>query len=479
MLARLIDRCIPASRIALLVAAGALAGCQTHAVTRPDAVEAPVTLPQAWSGGGEARLEARWWTAFGDAGLDALMQRVEAENLDLRAAWARLDRSRAEADAAGAGWWPTLDASVQAGRQRSALFGQAREFSLYQANLAARYELDVWGKVDAATDAAEWQATASALDVQALAMSLAAAASDAWFELAGQRALAELLTAHVERNRALLERLEQRFEQGLATSVAVGQQRGALLATEGLLPPVRTRIATLSHRLALLAGRAPGGDIPLPAATVPDPPPLPATGVPGDALKQRPDLRAASHRIAAADAAIAVALADRFPTFALSASVGTGGITPIKLVEQWLWSVAASVAGPLIDGGRRAAVVEQRRATVREALAGLGQAWLVALGEVEGALVALEQAALRVATLDAERQSAAQLVEEAEARYLAGLGDYLPVVSAVRGEQAAERALLAARVERLRLHVALNRALGGGFEPARPPEKKPNPEEAR
>lgn len=448
-----------------------LAGCQAHSITRPEAVEAPIVVPAAFSSGGEAAVEARWWQIFGDGGLDRLMARVEAQNLDLRAAWARLDRARAEVDAADAGWWPTLDASVQASRQRSALLGQAREFTLYQTSLAARYELDVWGKVSAMTDAVEWQAAATALDVRALAMSLSAAVSDAWFDMAGQRALLALLERHVERNRALLERLEQRFEQGLATAVAVGQQRSALLATEGLLPSARTRIATLRHRLAMLAGHAPGADVPLPAAEVPDPPALPATGVPGEVLRQRPDLRALSHRAAAADAQVAAALADRFPTFALSASIGTGGVTPSALVEQWLWSIAASVAGPIFDGGRRAAVVEQRRATVREALAALGQAWLVALGEVEGALVALEQSALRVATIEAERQTAAQLVEEAEARYLAGLGDYLPVVTAVRGEQAAERALLAARVERLRLHVALYRALGGGFEPARPAEK--------
>lgn len=470
---------MPARSIApfiTLTLVGAL-GCQVHPVTRPESVAPPVALPAAWSGGGEAAVEARWWTAFGDPGLDALMARVEAQNLDLKQAWARLDRARAEADAASAGWWPTLDASVQASRQRSALFGQAREFSLYQANLAARYELDLWGRVSALTDAAEWQAAAGALDVQAVAMSLSASVGDAWFELAGQRALAELLVAHVERNRTLLERLEQRFEQGLATAVAVGQQRGALLATEGLLPPVRARVAALRNRLGVLSGVAPGVEIPLPAAAVADAPPLPATGVPGDVMRRRPDLRAARFRVAAADARVAAALADRFPTFALTGSVGVGGPTPSALVEQWLWSIAASIAGPLIDGGRRAAVVEQQRAMVREGLAALGQAWLVALAEVEGALVAIGESAARLEILEAERRSAAQLVEEAEARYLAGLGDYLPVVTAIRGAQAAERALLAARVERLRLHVTLRRALGGGFEPARPRDDRETAEE--
>lgn len=472
-------------RSALTLALALLAtGCQVHPVTRPDAVEAPVRIPDAWQSPAPAGAEApaRWWTAFGDAGLDRLMAAVEAQNLDLRQAWARLDRARAEADAADAGWWPTLDASVQASRQRSALFGQPREFTLYQAQLAARYEVDVWGKVSALSDAAEWRTAATRLDVEALAMSLSASVADAWFELLGQQAQRAVLERHVARNRELLDRLEQRFAQGLATSVAVGQQRGALLATEGLVPPVLTRIAQLRHRLALLAGGAPGADVPLPAAdaadAVPEPPALPATGVPADLLRRRPDLRAGQLRVAAADAQVAAAVADRFPTFAIQGSLGTGGVTPSALVEQWLWSIAAGIAGPLFDGGRRAAVVEQREATVREALAAFGQSLLVALGEVEGALVAIEHARARLDVLAAELASSTALVDEAEARYLAGLGDYLPVVTAIRAQQAAERALLAARVELLRLHVTLHRALGGGFAPA-PPPPAPRPEEAR
>ncbi|MCB9542253.1 MAG: efflux transporter outer membrane subunit [Myxococcales bacterium] len=452
-----------------LLGAVASAGCQVHQVRAPEEIESPVTLPSAWSSPGGDAAVARWWTAFGDARLDALMARVEADNLTLREALARVDAARAAIGEADAGWWPSVDASVSASRQRSVVLGDARAFNLYTSQLAARYELDLWGRVASLTEAAEWEAEATRLDAQALGMTVAANVAEAWFTLVEQQALLALLTEHIEHNAELLDRLEQRYTAGIATAVAVSQQRQALAATRSLVPPVEAQIAVSRHRLAVLAGAAPASLAVEAGEALPTPPPLPATGVPGEVLRRRPDVAAVQFRAAAADARVAAALAERFPTFALSAAIGTGGPTPSALVEQWLYSLVASLAGPIFDGGRRAAAVERRRAEVRAAIADLGQTLLTAMSEVEDALARIDRGFARVEALEAERAVAHTLVEEAEARYTGGLSDYLPVVTAIRSAQAADRAVLSARRELLVQHVALYRALGGGLTPAAPP----------
>jgi NodT family efflux transporter outer membrane factor (OMF) lipoprotein len=396
------------------------------------------------------------------------MARVEADNLSLREAVARFEASRAAIGEAEAGWWPSVDASLSVSRQRSAALGVPREFTLYQSGLAARYELDVWGRVASLTEAAEWESEASRLDAQAVGMTVAASVAEAWFTLVEQQALLALLQAHLTTNAELLDRLEQRYRAGIATAVAVSQQRQALAATRSLVPPVEAQIAVTRHRLAVLAGVAPSalgveaGDV------LPDPPALPATGVPGEVLRRRPDVAAVQFRAAAADARVAAALAERFPTFALSASIGTGGLTPSALVEQWLYSLVASLAAPLFDGGRRAAAVERRRAEVEAVVAVLGRTLLTAMGEVEDALVRIDRGQARVVALEEEQAVARTLVEEAEARYAGGLSDYLPVVTAIRSAQAADRAVVSARRELLSQHVALYRALGGGLSPVAP-----------
>lgn len=475
MLTQIAPSATPRARPVLWLAlCGLIGGCSVHSVARPADTAPAVSLPGAWSqpaSGAEA--PARWWTLFGDAQLDALMARVERDNLSLRQAWARLDISRAAVAQARAGYWPSLDASVEASRGRTALFGAPRDLERYQATLAARYELDLWGRVGALTDAAQWSAEATRLDLETLALSLSAETVATWLTLSAAMAEQALIEQQIAANREALDTLGARFEQGLSTAVAVAQQRSATLALESLVPPLEAQVAVQRHRLAALAGQPAGVALPAPSAELPAAPALPATGVPGEILRRRPDLRALQHRAAVADAQVAAALAERFPQFAITASVGTGGVDPAGLLTQWLWNIAGSLTAPLIDGGQRAAAVSARRAEVRGAMAALAEGFVEAVGEVEGALVRIDRQSARLAALEAERAAAGTLVEETRARYLQGLADYLPVVTAVRGLHATERNLLRARQALLMHHVDLHRAIGGGWSPARPSADQP------
>jgi len=168
-----------------------LAGCATTATTARPLAE--TSLAASFSQTGSERLPDRWWVAFGDRALDRLVDRALAGNLDLRGQWQRLAQAEAQARGAEASRWPTLDATASGGgsvtvardgttTQRSASLG-----------LAASYEIDLWGRVRAARDAAALSAVATAHDVQTAAMTLSAEVATTWYDLVEARAEAELL----------------------------------------------------------------------------------------------------------------------------------------------------------------------------------------------------------------------------------------------------------------------------------------------
>lgn len=466
---------------ALLAVAAALGGCNPfHSARQPDDVELTRT-PDAWRQPvGEAALADRWWSTFDDPGLERLIGRLLTDNLDLVQAWSRLDQSRAVAAAQGAARLPSVNLSATAGASRRyattveptgdpmnplAARTAGDTFESYGLSAAAQYEVDLWDRVGATHRAARLDVQASALDVQALAISLTARAADLWFALVEQRATQALLESQIETNETLLDLARFRFGEGLAAAADVLQQEQLLLSTRRQLPSVLARRATLEHQLAVLLGQPPaaghglGGD----GAALPDPPALPAVGLPADLLRRRPDIRAAQARVAAADERIGAAIAGRLPNITLSASVGFEAQSLSDLIDRWVWSLAGNLLAPLFDGGRRAAEVERTRAAVEGALAAFTQTALSAFAEVEDALALEAAQAETLQRIEAELTVSRRLYEQARARYAEGLTDYLPVLSALQGMQRTELSLIAARRQRLAYRIQLHRALGGAW----------------
>jgi len=448
-----------------------LAACNPHA--RRDPTVAPVAVPERFAGAAEGvRPADRWWTAFDDADLDGLMDRLLAENLDLKAAWARVVQSRAVATQAGSSRWPQVTAGAGAGAARvnRAGFGptgptavEADVVERYSLSAGVSYEVDLWGRIEALTHAAEADVAASRLDRQALAVSLTASVADTWFALVEQRAQRALLDSQLEVNRTLHELLKLRFTNGLASAVDVLQQEALLRSVEARQPLVGARISLFQHRLDALLARAPDEVVTKGTATLPRLPAHPSVGLPAELLKRRPDIRAAQTRIAATDHRVAAAVAARFPTLRLDASTGFEADSFSDLIDRWVWSIGANLVAPLVDGGRRAAEVERRKAALREGVHRLGGAVLGALREVADALVQERQQAEHLARTDAQLVTSRALFEESRARYLQGVGDYLPVLNALRALQQTEQTRLAAHRTLLSHRIQLHRALGGAI----------------
>ena len=458
----------------------ALAACSPHAVTTAPAapVQLPATYGEETPAAGQARPE-RWWTQFGDAELDRLVDASLGSNFDLLAAWSRFAQAVAGADAAGAPRWPTLDASASAQIQNENSF--RRDFipmgddgaaamafpeppstiRSARGSIGASYEVDLWNKLGSAAKAAALDRESAHDSVQTMAMSLAAEVTETWLDLVQVRARRALLEKQLEINETFVELLKVRLGQGLASAVEINQQRQLAIDNGAQLELTISNERMLQNRLALLTGKPPGRLQVGARAELPAVPTPPAVGVPSELLQRRPDVRAARRRVEAADYRVAVAVADRYPSLRLTADLTS---SPSSL-NDWLldpiWTLAGSIALPIFDGGRRAAEVERNRAIVSEQVAAYGQALLSAMVEVSNALAQAQQQQKHIARIQEQLEVAQMTLEQAQARYGNGMSDFLTVLTALRSQQQVEMSLLAARRQLLSHRVQLFRALGG------------------
>lgn len=444
-----------------------LSACNSH-VRRPE--NAPVVdVPDKWAAA-PAGVEAapKWWTAFEDPVLDEMATQLLAQNLDLKASAERVAQARAIAGQAGSGRYPQVTASAGASASRvhvpTAPTGaiEADVAESYALSVGASYEVDVWGRVEALADAAEADVDAAAFDRQALAVSLTASLADSWFALVEQSAQRALIESQLEVSRTMHDLLKLRFANGLASAVDVLQQEALVKSVEAQQPLVDSRVALFQHRIAVLLGKAPerrvGSSQP---AALPDLPARPGAGVPSEVLARRPDVRAAQRRLVAGDHRVAAAVADRFPSIRIDVSTGFRADSFSDLIDRWVWSLAGNLVAPLVDGGRRKAVVAQREAALREGVHRLGASMLAALREVADALVQESRQQEHLARLDAQLATSRSLFDESKARYLDGVGDYLPVLNALRSLQQLEQTRLSAQRQLLSHRIQLHRAIAG------------------
>lgn len=436
-------------------------------------------VPQAFCAGeAEAPKPDRWWVAFGSPELTALVDKALAGNLSIEQAWARLAQARALAAQSGADLLPHLDANSgfiwtrrksetgqtgQTGQTRTGVSQQLRsQTRQYSLGLAASYEVDLWGRVRSQRDAARYDVAASRADLEAAAISLAAAVTDRWLRILQQRADLALLHAQLESNKTSLELMELRFRMGQATALDLDEQQQAVARVEAQVPLVEAQQQVLVQQLAVLLGRALDSGVTVTTSALPEVPHRPATGVPADLLIMRPDVRAAWERVCAADHRVAAARADRLPALRLTGSAAYQG--PRRdLFDNWIETLAANLALPIIDAGRRRAEVDRTHAVVQERLAVYKQTVLTAVQEVDEALVREGKQLQHVAGLAKQLKYARMALDEARERYTKGQDDYLRVLTALTSVQGLERDLIRTRRERLSFRVNLYRALGGDW----------------
>ncbi len=432
--------------------------------------EVPAAFKEVWK---EARPadelpKGQWWRVFGDQDLNALAEKVEVSNQNLRQAEARYRQARALAEGTRAGFFPTVSGNLSGTRSKAAsgAFGGGTITTRESVGFSASWEADVWGSVRRSVEAGEAAEKASAGDLAATRLSLQAELAQNWFQLRALDTQRRLLDETVASYAKSLELTKNREASGVAGAADVAQAETQYQTTKAQALDLGVQRAQIEHAIALLVGQAPSG-FAIPAKPLPAELRLPSIppGLPSSLLERRPDVAAAERRAAEANARIGVARAAFFPALTLSAD---GGWQSTRLANWFstparFWSLGPALALSLFDGGSRSAAQAQAEAAFDASAAAYRQTVLTALKEVEDNLAALAILEQEARVQEEALKAAQKSLSIARNQYQAGIVSYLNVVSAQAAALAAERTAADLKARRLAASVLLIKALGGGW----------------
>ncbi len=457
----------PARPLALLL----LAGC----VVGPEYARPELPVPEAWrDGSAEAATlaDTAWWELLGDPALRELIDEALRNNLDARTALERVVEARALVAFTRADQGPFADLFAGADKGAASRDGRppvptgSNGTELYGAGLDLSWELDLFGRLQRATQAEELRLLASEELRRDVQITLISEVARAWFDLRQLQLSLDISRRTVLANLRTEELTRVRFEGGVASELDWRQAQSERYRTEAVVANLQRLHARTENELSVLLGRPPHvvrrG---LGLADQPVPPAVPA-GLPSALLERRPDLRAAELRLAAATARIGEAQAILFPRVALTGSGGWASTELSDLTDSDadFWGLALDLTWPLFNGGKLQAGVEVAQAQQRQAALAYEQAVLRALQEVEDALADLrsfgEQRVLQDARAEAERE----LLRLSVLRYEGGVASYLEVLVAQRSQLTAELERAQAWRDQLVALVRLYKALGGGWD---------------
>ncbi|CAN7382635.1 efflux transporter outer membrane subunit [Caulobacter sp. LjRoot300] len=474
-----IFRTLPAAAAVAL-----LAGCAVG----PDYAAPTIAAPPRFMGA--AAVAARqpapapvdaWWRGFNDPVLDRLVDQALAQNLDLAQAVARVTQARAGVRAATAALLPS--ASVEArgakahastqtptGRLLAATPGFDRDGALYEGNLVAGWELDVFGGTRREQEAAEAEYEGAQAGVAAARLAVAAQTADTYMLVRGLQARLSVAREQVETQARLVETVRVQREQGVAADLQFQQALGALQQTKASVPALEEGLEAALNALDVLLGAQPGtyrAELEAPAP-IPAAPGLSDAGGPAELLRRRPDLVVAEQRLRASNARVGAALSQYYPKFSLSGLAGTA-TTASDTLFQGPASQVQGVLGlrwRLFDFGRVGAEVSAARGQKAEALAAYRQSVLRATEDVENAFTSLVKREDQERVLADGEVSLARARDASQAAYDAGVVSLIEVLDADARLLAVRDARAQARTEAARASIRSFQALGGGWRDA-------------
>lgn len=461
------------------LALGLFAGC---AVVGPDFVapqpDVPAAYREAHGPAPSAEQLAAWWQRFRDPELDRLVAAALAANRELAAAEARVREARALREATAGRELPALNASAALTRSRESgetLAGQNLQRAgehltnnLLRAGVDAGWEIDLFGGVHRAVEAAAADALAAEAARLAVQTTVAADTAGAWLELRGLAKELAAVQRNLDAQRASWQLVRDRQVAGMAADLDLARAEAQVAGTAAALPPLRSAMRQTAYRLEILTGRTPGSDTPhllaaapLGAASWPDPP----AGVPAELLRRRPDVLRAEAELAAASARVGVAEAELYPKLTLVGSLGLAATSTASLgsAAAQTWSFGPALSLPIFEGGRLRSLVAARAAALDGARARYEQTVLGAVGEVESAAATLTETRARRVALVQSLNALRRALGHANDRYRAGVSGFLDVLDAQRALFATEIELARADRELAAAQVRLHKALGQGW----------------
>jgi NodT family efflux transporter outer membrane factor (OMF) lipoprotein len=417
---------------------------------------------------------ADWWKRYEDAQLDALVAEGLAGSPSVASADARLRRARSQQQGARGSLAPQLSATVAtSGQKQSYNYLTPADLTpegwndYGRATLDLSWELDFWGKNRAALAAATTEAVAASADADQARLVLASAIASAYAELARLYAALDTASAACELRARTAELFAQRFDHGLETRGSVRQADSRRAASEAEVLSLEEQVALQKNRIAALLGAGPDRALAIqrPGVDFTRAFTLPAT-LSADLIGRRPDIVAARLRAEAAAKRIHVYRAQFYPNVNLSAFIGVQsfGIDLLRESGSDIGSVGPAITLPLFNGGRLRAQLRGAEAEHADAVANYERVLVQALQEVADAAVSQRALGPQLEKVDAAVDAAREAWRVQKDRYEGGLANYLDVLAAEDDLLGHLRSQSDLRSRSMALDVALNRALGGGYQ---------------
>lgn len=462
----------------LFALALSLGGCAVG----PDYETPALDLPAHWGRTHAARAEAQpdlkqWWRRLGDPVLDALMAEAVAGNLDVATAKAKVRAARATYREKVGALFPQVSGTasgtrgdngdaVSSGGDVTVTSG----YGEFQAGFDASWEIDVFGANRRAVEAARYGVDSATNDLDAALLTLVGDVASNYIDARGYQAKIALArrTAASQRETEALTRRKQ--EAGGASAVDVANATGLAAGTEADIPELEASYAQSMHRISVLTGQAPlalaermGKVRAVPAPRLPVP-----RGIPAGVLASRPDVRSAERLLAQSTALIAQAEANRYPSVSLTGTINSTGaqVGDLARSSSISWSFGPTLTVPIFTGGQLKAAVELAEAERDQSFIAYRAAVLTALEDVENASVSLAQQRIKSGKLAASASAYRDAARLSRTLYENGASSFLDVLTAERSLYSAETSLIESRASIAKYYVALNKALGGGWDGA-------------
>jgi NodT family efflux transporter outer membrane factor (OMF) lipoprotein len=434
----------------------------------------------------DAMLRGKWWEIYSEPELNALEDKLNIDNQNIKQYFENFMVARALVREARSEYFPTVNAGPALTRQRTSANqsnnyntngGQATvngglQSSLISLPIDVSWEPDLFGRIRNTVHEEQYAAQLSAADLENERLAEEASLAEYFFEIRGQDALQKVLDDAVEADKKSLALAQARYDTGVDTQLSVVEAKAVLESAQSTATNVGLLRAQYEHAIATLVGESASGfSIPVKPSLV-APPPIPL-GVPSQLLERRPDIAAAERTMASANAAIGVAYSAFYPSVTLSVGGGLDSST-FKHLFDWpsrFWSVGASVSQPIYNAGLSAGL-SQYVMTYNADVAAYRQTVLAAFQQVEDYLTATSVLSRQVQEQAAAVTSTHSALDLEMGRYETGIDPYLDVVTLQTSLLTQQQLLTNLQVEQMTASVELIEALGGGWDRSQLPTPK-------
>jgi NodT family efflux transporter outer membrane factor (OMF) lipoprotein len=420
----------------------------------------------------DAMLHGKWWEIYNDPELNALEDKLDIDNQNIRQFFENFMTARTLIAEAHSQLLPTVGTSpsYQAAQTSSNLTNSSnantgRTSSIASLPFDVSWAPDLWGKVRNTIHEQQYNAQLSEADLENEKLTEQASLAAFFFEIRGQDALQQLLNDTVEADKKALELTRAQYETGIGDRLSVVEAESTLQTVQSQAINLGVARAQFEHAIAVLVGANPS-QFSIPVKPLLTNAPVIPLGMPSALLERRPDVAAAERRLAAANAQIGIAYAAYYPTLTLSATYGyqSSNFSHFFNLGSKFWSVGPSVNETIYDGGLRRATVNQFITTYNADVATYRQTVLTAFQQVEDSLAAVRILSQQILKQQQAVTSSEEALKLEIARYETGVDPYLNVVTLQTTLLSNQQTLASLHVLEMTNSVTLIEALGGGWD---------------